>query len=385
MSVLLQNGDVFGEYEILECLSAGGQANIFHAKSADGGSEVCLKVFRDRSPGDEASSRLDAHYRNLWRALGRDFANYAYVPFQLNEIDGELVALLKWSDGKSLRDVLASNPNWNTRFRIAERLTYVVRWMHKLEPEKSKNSAIVHLDLKPENILVEFSAEGGEIKPFIRLIDFDNARVDGSGAIEEVLASIHYSPPEQIDANRYDELEIPDRCDVFALAVILFELLCGRRPFSDNQSDQEARTYSVDLSGLDALNISESLLQGILLALHPRPEARYGAGKLHSLFYQNHDFAGIASNGSGMKPWISPANFVLRIAQGATFERVYRYRDGPTRVGFRQLTGAPNMPDSRDSAIDLLPSPAGWYIRPSNGEVQLLLDGKMMKPKGGAP
>jgi serine/threonine protein kinase len=371
VTIWLQPGDDFGDYRVVSCVSSGGQANIYQACNKTDLSEVCLKVFRDRLPGDESSQRLISHYKNLRGRIGQDFSHYAYVPYEIGVIEGELVASMFWSRGVSLRTLLGSSPTWAVRFRIAERLSNVVRWLHKVDLDRGKASRIVHLDLKPENILIEFAEENGETKPFLRLIDFDNARLDGIGAIDELLGSPYYRSPEQGRARLFADLKWPEKADVFSLCVILFELLFGKRPYQDKAFDVESGAYRVDIEGLEELQVSRSLQRTILLGLHPRPEERPLAGRIHSELFSAFECSGLAMEGSGMDRWVSPRSFVARLTQTPGFERVYRFEDGPTAIGFHQLAGAAYLPVDRDFSLELLPSPVGWYVRPKSREVEI--------------
>src|SRR5262249_21724582 len=96
---------------------------------------------------------------------------------------------------------------------------------------------LIHRDLKPGNILVD---EGGQPK----ILDFGVARVTDSDAqatmqtdVGQLVGTLAYMSPEQVLA---DPLELDTRSDVYALGVILYELLAGRLPYSISRKIHEA-------------------------------------------------------------------------------------------------------------------------------------------------
>jgi len=124
----------------------------------------------------------------------------------------------------------------------------------------------MHLDIKPENLLID-----GETDKIL-LSDFDAAVIARSIGSQHTQESVRgtplYMPYEQWSGH-------PNRLsDQYALAVIIYEWLCGRRPFDDNTPPHERRQMPPNIRSRDQ-TISPVVAQVVMKALHPNPEQRY--------------------------------------------------------------------------------------------------------------
>src|SRR5215470_11730776 len=132
--------------------------------------------------------------------------------------------------GRSLRDYSdANNLNTNQRLELIVKVCDAVHHAHQ--------RGLIHRDLKPGNILVD---ETGQPK----ILDFGVARVTDSDAqatmqtdVGQLVGTLAYMSPEQVLA---DPLELDTRSDVYALGVILYELLAGRLPYNISRKIHEA-------------------------------------------------------------------------------------------------------------------------------------------------
>jgi serine/threonine protein kinase len=131
----------------------------------------------------------------------------------------QLCIVMEWVDGRFLREILAKEGKLSAEraTRIATGVCEALEYIHDL--------GVVHRDLKPENIMV---GEGEATK----LIDFGISASEGMRRLtfskfSNAMGTPDYISPEQIKRKRTD-----GRSDVFALGVILFELLTGQPPFN---------------------------------------------------------------------------------------------------------------------------------------------------------
>jgi serine/threonine protein kinase/Flp pilus assembly protein TadD len=225
----LQPGDSVGPYELIRLLGAGGMAEVWLAKRADGAfnREVALKLpsltrvrrdleqrfIRER---DILASLEHPHIARLYDA-GIDPDGLPYLSMEY--VQGEL--LTDWCDAHRL-DIRA-------RLRLFLQVLEAVQYAHERQ--------VIHRDLKPSNILVTKTGQA-------RLLDFgvatllDNGEVAGKTPLTTVyghaLTPI-YSSPELIRGD-----PVTAKSDIYSLGVVLFELLTGDRPYRLNAGASRA-------------------------------------------------------------------------------------------------------------------------------------------------
>jgi serine/threonine protein kinase/Flp pilus assembly protein TadD len=225
----LEPGERVGPYELIRLLGAGGMAEVWLAKRADGAfnREVALKlpamtrVRRDLEQRfarerDILASLEHPHIARLYDA-GIDPQGLPYLSMEY--VQGEL--LTDWADAQRL-DIRA-------RLRLFLQVLEAVQYAHERQ--------VIHRDLKPSNILVTKAGQ-------VRLLDFGVATLldDGEAASKTPLTTIYghaltpiYASPELIRGD-----PITAKSDIYSLGVVLFELLTGDRPYRLNAGASRA-------------------------------------------------------------------------------------------------------------------------------------------------
>jgi tetratricopeptide (TPR) repeat protein len=219
-----------GRYRILHVLGSGGMGVVYAAEQELPRRTVALKLI---VPGFAGPEQL-ARFARESEALGRlqhpgiaqiyeaGMADSGFGPqpyFAMEFIRGE--SLLHYAEAHKL--------STRQRLEIMTRICDAVHHAHQ--------RGIIHRDLKPGNILVD---EGGEPK----VLDFGVARVTDRNAqatrqtdVGQIVGTLAYMSPEQVLG---DPLELDTRSDVYALGVIVYELLAGRAPYQLSPSLPEA-------------------------------------------------------------------------------------------------------------------------------------------------
>jgi serine/threonine protein kinase len=225
----LQPGDLVGPYELIRLLGAGGMAEVWLAKRADGvfKRDVALKlpsltwVRRDLEQRfarerDILASLEHPHIARLYDA-GVDPAGLPYLSMEY--VQGEL--LTDWCDAQHL-DI-------RERLRLFLQVLEAVQYAH--------DRHVIHRDLKPSNILVTQEGQA-------RLLDFGVATLldNGGAAGHTPLTTVYghaltpvYSSPELVRGDPVDA-----KSDIYSLGVVLFELLTGARPYRLNAGASRA-------------------------------------------------------------------------------------------------------------------------------------------------
>jgi serine/threonine-protein kinase len=230
-----------GRYRILERLASGGMAEVYRAevRGAEGvRKEVALKLVRAEYAG---SPEFVARFVREARLAARlSHANVVQI-FEFDQIDGRHFIAMELVRGHHLGRVVERCRELGLRLGtaravfVAAEVATALAYAH--QPGEDGAPGLVHRDVSPHNVLVSWEGE-------VKLADFGIARAatpDGltiPGTLEGKLA---YVAPEQARGEPADA-----RADLFALGVVLWELLTGARLFA---RESEAATLEVLLRG----------------------------------------------------------------------------------------------------------------------------------------
>ena len=220
--------DRIGDFRILGILGQGGMGVVYRAEQQDPRRLVALKMIR----GAGLEPRQIAMFRREIEVLARlEHPNIASIYEAGVSEDGQHFYSMELVQGQPLDEYLvdrSSSPNsTEIEYRLAlfRRICDAVHFAHQ--------RGVIHRDLKPSNILVT-AAAGSDGLPDVKVLDFGLARIsDGDvGAtmmteVGVVKGTLPYMSPEQASG---DPSRIDTRADVYALGVILYEMLCGVRP-----------------------------------------------------------------------------------------------------------------------------------------------------------
>ena len=207
----------FGRYRIIRPLGKGGMGAVYLAHDSALDREVALKV--PHFDPDDGPMVLERFQREARAAAALQHPNICPV-FDVGIIDGVHYFTMGYVEGKTLSEVLSlEGPLTPSRIaRLVHRMAVAL--------EKAHAAGIIHRDLKPSNVLLDKAGE-----PI--LTDFGLARRVGrvdAGLSRQgmLLGTPAYMSPEQAAG---DLAAVDHRSDVWALGVILYELLTGRVPF----------------------------------------------------------------------------------------------------------------------------------------------------------
>jgi serine/threonine-protein kinase len=217
-------------YEIEARLGEGGMGVVYRARHVRIGRLFALKVLHRRL----AKSKVIARFEREAELAGKlSHPNVVPVVDLSTTEDGDTYLVMDFVDGPSLADVLGEAP------LAAERVIHLARQLCD-GLGHAHAMGLVHRDFKPENVIVARDSQGFE-QP--RIVDFGvailrddmreaTARGDRLTTDGMVVGTPHYMSPEQIRGESIDT-----RSDLFALGIILFELLTGRLPFDGDGAD----------------------------------------------------------------------------------------------------------------------------------------------------
>ncbi len=211
-----------GRYTLERLVGRGAMAEVYQATDVAGsppGSQVAIKIMRQALTRErDAVKRFDREakvqamirHRNVAALLGSGITDR-----------GEPYLVVELLRGKSLRTVIKTE----TRVSPAKASSYIWQALKGLSAVHERQ--VLHRDLKPANLMLEPSP--GPVERVV-LIDFGFAALEGGAKLTQqghVVGSLTYLAPERLRGEAGDE-----RSDLYAMGVILFELLAGVPPFT---------------------------------------------------------------------------------------------------------------------------------------------------------
>src|ERR1700733_2432278 len=214
-TLTIQPGDQLDRFEIDGVVATSGMATVFRSHDIDTGQKVAIKVPHPEIESDPAL--YDRFLRE--EEIGKKIDHPGVMKVFANPDRSQIYMVMEWIDGRLLRQVL----NDEKKLPIERAVKLTVRICEALEHIHAHG--VVHRDLKPENIMVDPEDN-------IRLIDFGIAGNTGSRRLtfanfSRNMGTPDYISPEQVQGKRGDA-----RSDVYALGVMLYEMLTGKVPFS---------------------------------------------------------------------------------------------------------------------------------------------------------
>ena len=226
----LQNatGDLVGaivadRYHVLRKLGEGGMGQVYLAEHVKMGRQSALKVMNPAMVKDaDAISRFNREAANASRINHPHVANV----YDFGETaDGIIYLAMEFVDGPPLTKLLEQDGPL-----APARVAAIVRQASEALAV-AHDMGIVHRDLKPDNIMITRDRDGSDC---VKIVDFGIAKAADNAAQKVtktglVIGTPEYMSPEQLSGDKLD-----GRSDIYALALVTFNMLTGRLPFPAN-------------------------------------------------------------------------------------------------------------------------------------------------------
>src|SRR6185437_2257206 len=214
------------KYAVLRVLGEGGMGGVCLARDIHTGLDVVVKAVRS-----ELSHREDVRARTL--AEGRALAQIDHpnvVHLRAVAVDGpNLFLVMQYIEGESLDRIIAHHVERREPMPVDEALAIFRQVAAGIGA--AHQEGVIHRDLKPANVIVRRKDKVAKVTDFgIALVPGDTSRPQTRG----ILGSLWYMSPEQVKGKR----DLDQRVDVYALGIMLYQMLVGRVPF-DAKSDYE--------------------------------------------------------------------------------------------------------------------------------------------------
>ncbi len=261
-----------GQYLIKRVIASGGMGTVFEALQENPKRPVAVKIVKSSLADDSAVRRLEYEAQLLAHLRHPGIAQiYEAGSYDDNGSQTPFFAMEYIPNARTITEYALEN-----KLKSGQRLELFLQACDAIHHGHQRG--IVHRDLKPSNILVDSSGR-------VRVIDFGVARATDADMKQaagltnygQIVGTVQYMSPEQFDADPHD---IDIRSDVYALGLILYELLSGSLPYttsSDKIFDfasevREGRTIPIGTKNSSFKGDLEAI---IMKAMHRDREYRY--------------------------------------------------------------------------------------------------------------
>ena len=276
----LHTGEKLDHYRIENVVARSGMASIFRATDEHSGRVVAIKV---PHPEVEADPVFYDRFRRE-QEIGQKLDHAGVMKVFPNQDHSQVYMAMEWVDGRLLRQIMNQQKKFppERAVGIALQIAAALEYIH--------SHGVVHRDLKPENIMVDANDH-------IKLIDFGIAANIGSRRLtfakfSATMGTPDYISPEQVKGKRGDA-----RSDIYALGVMLYEMLTGKVPFTGPNPfvimNDRLLNNPVPPREIDPA-ISPQLQEIIYRALERDPAKRYPCAREFAHDLEHQEQVGVA-------------------------------------------------------------------------------------------
>ena len=257
------SGQTVSHFEVLEVLGAGGMGVVYHAEDKRLGRHVALKFL---APAYNLDAGAKARFaREARSAAALDHPNLCTI-YEVGSDDGRLFLAMPLYRGETLKARVAREGPLPVRdaLLISRQIVQGLACAHA--------NGIVHRDLKPGNVMLLFDGS-------VKVLDFGLAKARDQSITEAgvLVGTVSYMAPEQIRGETVD-----GRADLWALGLILYEMLTGRKPFTGEQDVTVAHSILHDEPVPPSAfrnEVPAFVVNLVLTLLRKDPAGRYQSGE----------------------------------------------------------------------------------------------------------
>jgi serine/threonine protein kinase len=246
-----------GPYEVVNTLGKGGMGAVFVARDPAIDRLVAIKLLRDGIDSPELRERFKREARSAGKLRHPNIVTI----FHVGEYEARPYIVMEYIPGETLAEIikLRRPMSIGRKIRIIEDVCRGLAYAHK--------AGIVHRDVKPLNILVD--PEG-----VVKILDFGIARINDQQLTQlgMMMGTPNYMAPEQITPGHADH-----RSDVFAVGLVLYELLTFQRAFPGDNFSVLQKVLQEEPEPVEKYcpNIDPELVGVLTRALAKKPDERY--------------------------------------------------------------------------------------------------------------
>jgi serine/threonine-protein kinase len=316
----------FGRYQLLKKLAAGGMGQVFLARTGEAGFEklVVLKSILPHLVEDQEFYEMFSDEAKVSMRLNHP--NIVQI-FEFGQERGIHFLVMEYVAGEDIRKMVKRIGQQGSTLPLGGILRVIadaaagLDYAHKATDAKGQPLGIIHRDVSPQNVLVGFDGA-------VKLIDFGVAKAAGRAqhtATGILKGKFPYMSPEQAEGD-----ELDPRSDIFAIGIVLWELLTGRRLFkgeSDTATQKLVRTCSVPAPSTLGAGLPQDLDAIVLKSLAKNRNDRFpDAGAMRMAIEDFITKKGIPASPAHLVSFLRPF-YIERIAQEQNADSLDELKD----------------------------------------------------------
>ncbi|MBS4016456.1 MAG: serine/threonine protein kinase [Candidatus Latescibacteria bacterium] len=212
-------GQSIGRYHILEQLGEGGMATVYKAFDTRLERDVAVKVIRTERLTIETMGKTLKRFEREAKALAKLTHPNIVSIADYGEHDGKPYLVMPHLPGGTLKQLLSGKQmHWQDAIRLLLPIARALHYAHQ--------QSIIHRDVKPSNILITQSGDP-------MLTDFGIAKIllDTEDTFDLTGTGIGIGTPEYMSPEQFQGKNVDARTDIYALGVVLYEMVTGRKPY----------------------------------------------------------------------------------------------------------------------------------------------------------
>lgn len=262
---------LFGDYLLKKKLGEGGMGAVYLAENMAIDQKIAVKVLHPSAARDDETLQ---RFNREANAIARLSHPNTIRVFIFGKTEEPLIYLaMEYVDGTTLRDALFNDGPFDALRAIA----IMRQTLHALS--EAHELGVVHRDMKPDNImLTEFRG----VRDFVKVLDFGIAKVtEPRGGQQKKLtqAGVVYGTPEYLSPEQARGRDIDFRADLYALGIILYEMVTGVVPFTGDTAlavlSGHVYQEPPDPTTVSDADVSDAMRDIILRAIAKDPDERY--------------------------------------------------------------------------------------------------------------
>ena len=306
----------YGRYKVVQEVGKGAMGIVYKAFDPQIDREVALKILRkDRLTDDEFAQRFFKEAK----AIGRLSHPNIVTVYDVGQDHGTIYIAMEFLEGLPLDEAIRDDSLQITEIgsigaQIAEALDYAHR------------KGVIHRDIKPSNIILNSDGR-------IKITDFGVAQIEDLLTLHQtqagaIIGTPVYMPPEQVNGQSVD-----GRSDLYALGVILYELLTGAKPFTGENFAAvfaSVLSHTPDEPARIVSDISRGQSDLIMKSISKEPDSRFQTGRemaaaLKATFMESQAAESSLKNSDKQRSHFTGVFLIAALAAAVMIGGIYYY------------------------------------------------------------